>query len=151
MKTCTKCDESKPYAEFYKDKTTKDGYHPWCKAHKRKSAEPPVKAAYDREYRVKNWLRKKANMYNLSEEQLRTMFDESKGLCAICGNPETELHPVTKGPMMLSIDHDHNTNQVRGLLCSKHNKAIGMFNDDANLLASAISYLKKGGRWVGSL
>lgn len=31
MKTCGKCQEKKPYEDFHKNKSTKDGYQGWCK------------------------------------------------------------------------------------------------------------------------
>lgn len=31
MKTCSKCQEKKPYEDFHKNKATKDGYQGWCK------------------------------------------------------------------------------------------------------------------------
>lgn len=42
----------------------------------------------------------------------------------------------------LYIDHDHNTNKVRGLLCSNCNTALGKFKDDILILEEAIRYLK---------
>jgi hypothetical protein len=58
------------------------------------------------------------------------------GKCAICG----ELC-VTGNH--LSADHDHKTGKPRGLLCLKHNVALGMFDDDPALLTAAITYLRK--------
>lgn len=57
--------------------------------------------------------------------------------CCICG----ETH-------RLCIDHDHDTLQVRGLLCGKCNSGLGMFTDNINKLKNAINYLEhfnKGG------
>jgi hypothetical protein len=44
----------------------------------------------------------------------------------------------------LCIDHDHKTGEVRGILCGKCNRAIGLFSDESNLLVKAIEYLKDG-------
>ena len=57
--------------------------------------------------------------------------------CAICDCPPD--HP--KG--LFHIDHDHFTEEVRGLLCGACNKGLGMFKDNTEFLESAISYLKK--------
>lgn len=57
------------------------------------------------------------------------------GACAICGYPASELR------RRLSIDHDHRTGQVRGLLCTTCNLGLGAFRDDPAVLAKAIEYL----------
>jgi hypothetical protein len=60
------------------------------------------------------------------------------GMCRICGTSEgVELH----------VDHDHRTKKVRGLLCGKCNKAIGLLNDDPDLLMAAKLYLEQADRF----
>lgn len=77
-------------------------------------------------------IRKLAERYGLTPEQLAEMQDAAKGICAICGT-EGELH----------IDHDHKTNKVRGLLCPRCNKGLGFFRDNTKFLDSAKTYLEK--------
>ena len=74
--------------------------------------------------------------FGLSYNQYKNILRKQNGVCAICGEPEP-------GHKRLSIDHDHTTNKVRGLLCSKCNPAIGLFKDDPELCISAANYLKE--------
>ena len=59
--------------------------------------------------------------YNMTEEQYKQMLLNQSNKCLICGK---EHENTTKG---LHVDHDHNTNIIRGLLCSKCNTALGWY------------------------
>ena len=65
-----------------------------------------------------------------------------KGLCAICKQPERVLNKRTQRPRRLYIDHNHKTNEIRGLLCQRCNLGIGHLQEDLAILESAIAYLK---------
>jgi hypothetical protein len=69
------------------------------------------------------------------------MYHEQKGVCKICGKEETVKNGPSGKLKDLSIDHCHKTNVIRGLLCNNCNRAIGLLNDDVNVLKSAIQYL----------
>lgn len=60
--------------------------------------------------------------------------------CEICGRS----HVIGKrGEGKLCFDHDHKTGKARGWLCTNCNKAIGLAQDDINILAAMISYLER--------
>jgi hypothetical protein len=42
----------------------------------------------------------------------------------------------------MQIDHCHITGKVRGLLCHKCNKGIGLLGDDPARVAAALNYLE---------
>lgn len=67
------------------------------------------------------------------------MHEQQHGLCAICRMPERR----TDRP--LSVDHDHETNIVRGLLCDDCNNLLGRANDSTSVLSKAIDYLERTG------
>ena len=62
---------------------------------------------------------------------------DQHGLCAICG-PWTGRRGVTRS---LSVDHDHRTGEVRGLLCRTCNDIIGLWRDNPNVFKRALEYL----------
>lgn len=73
--------------------------------------------------------------YGLSPEQFDEMVKAQGGRCAICDSaPEHK---------QLCVDHDHSSNQVRGLLCDFCNTALGLMADDPLRLAAAVRYLRK--------
>jgi hypothetical protein len=68
--------------------------------------------------------------YNLSYEEYEKMLEDQDGKCAICGNEE-QLH----------VDHCHDTERVRGLLCMPCNIGLGMFRDNKDNLIKASEYV----------
>jgi hypothetical protein len=44
--------------------------------------------------------------------------------------------------MSLAVDHCHDTENVRGFLCSRCNKALGFMRDRPDLLRAAADYLE---------
>jgi hypothetical protein len=78
--------------------------------------------------------------YGLTPEDYQLLLDQQGGVCAICGGPPRK----TKGGKQdtLHIDHDHDSMQVRGLLCGPCNVGLGSFQDDPVLLMKAWKYLK---------
>ena len=78
--------------------------------------------------------------YGISLREFQDLFARQGGVCAICGQPET----ASKGGRKprLSIDHDHETGEIRGLLCNRCNTGLGLFLDDPDYLLTAIAYLR---------
>jgi hypothetical protein len=79
--------------------------------------------------------------YGLTPEQYDTMHQDQNGLCAVCGNPETASNQY--GPLKLAVDHCHNSNVVRGLLCMRCNRSLGMLRDDPEIIESLLAYRRK--------
>ena len=81
--------------------------------------------------------------YGINVNEYNRILDEQNGVCGICGKIESEMHRVTKKVKLLSVDHEHASGKVRGLLCSKCNRGIGAFLDSEDLLMKAIKYLRR--------
>lgn len=74
--------------------------------------------------------------YGITKEQYDNLLQQQGGGCAICGRTE---EPDGR---KLSIDHDHNTGDVRGILCNNCNNGLGSFGDDIEGMHKAINYLQ---------
>lgn len=74
--------------------------------------------------------------YGITLEEYEKRIDEQNRLCPIC---QKELKPFTKHGA--SVDHCHNSLQIRGILCNKCNSLLGFVNDDVDSLKRAIQYL----------
>jgi hypothetical protein len=173
IRMCYKCKIEKPITDFNKNQNDKFGFNSICrdcqKIYKREWVKLNKKkiSKYMQDYRKnhskklnkmnKAWrnshtehLKKYRNnqdikfLYNITREEYNNILNKQNGVCAICGNQEIIIHGVTKQIMKLSVDHNHKTGKVRGLLCGHCNKALGGFKDNQEILNRAILYLKEG-------
>lgn len=78
--------------------------------------------------------------YKITIEEYEELFAKQDGLCAICSQPEK----LTKDDKLhkMAVDHNHETMQVRGLLCMNCNTRLGYF-ESKNLLTRMVSYLMR--------
>ena len=72
--------------------------------------------------------------YGISVEDVDAMLASQHGVCAIC-----QTAPA------IHVDHDHQTDKVRGLLCFRCNAALGQLGDDPLVLRRAARYVESGG------
>lgn len=121
-RTCTCCSKTKPLSEFHKrtDKYS-DGYRKECKA---------CRISKDR-------FRK----YGVTYERYLEMLKEQGNSCKICKISLEDYLIKSSRYKYFSVDHDHATGKVRGLLCTNCNAGIGFLQDDPDILREAISYL----------
>lgn len=79
--------------------------------------------------------------YGISLEDYNELLTRQEYRCAICGRPDGDERGNNNGSKRLAVDHDHETEEVRGLLCSMCNKGIGSLDDSPELLLKAYEYL----------
>lgn len=118
-------------------KRTSEGF---CSACLTKPAAPNRKLCQTCSNYKKTWgggnLRKRCLQFGIDETTYKALVEKQNGLCASC-------HGLPGGRSgVLHIDHCHKTGKVRGLLCHKCNRGLGLFNDDIAKLRMAISYLE---------
>ena len=142
MKKCTKCKEKLPNAAFGKSKREKGGLLCSC----RKCGAPGRKTSSA--WRVSE-VGKRAVLkyqlylkYKLTLEDYDHMLEKQKGVCAVCGKPET-CAAHYGGVRRLAVDHDHKTGKVRGLLCALCNQALGCVGDSKERLLQLAIYLEQ--------
>ncbi|MFE7072715.1 endonuclease VII domain-containing protein [Streptomyces sp. NPDC057620] len=143
-KPCRKCGVVKALTEFSLSRrateTTNAVYRSDCKAccserTKQWFVDNPGRAAANK---------RKANLaknYGLTVAEYDALLRHQGGVCAVCGKGEPNAHGRTGKQFRLAVDHCHETGAVRGLLCQKCNRAIGLLGDDPVLMRKAISYL----------
>ena len=113
LKECRKCLAVLPITEFRHTNKAANRRHPICKS-------------------CRNIHRKVIR--NASKQYDEILFSQN-GCCAICG-----IH-ITDSKQKFRVDHNHETLEVRGLLCQHCNSGLGFFKDSPTRLAMAIEYL----------
>ena len=148
FKTCSKCGMKKPLSEYYKQQQTNSGRMARCKKcmgkqhqeYRQSEKGKIVRKQYNDEY-----LRRKDTKigmravglrlkFNLTLDDYNQIFNNQKGCCAICGKHQSEFKNA------LSVDHNHKTGKVRGLLCVRCNTRLS-FIENAELMAKTTAYL----------
>lgn len=74
-------------------------------------------------------------VYGLGPGQYQELYRFQGGKCYICQR-------ATGASRRLSVDHDHKTGKVRGLLCRPCNDVLGHFRDDTEAFVRAHKYLQ---------
>ena len=128
---CLTCQAELTVEVFHRNKLTASGYSRYC--------------------RDCHWVRHIEDAYGISAGAYLALHEKQGGVCLICRKPETATHQ--SGTLRrLAVDHDHGCcpgkrscgKCVRGLLCSRCNSAIGLFDEDRDILLAAIGYLDAG-------
>ena len=79
--------------------------------------------------------------YGITVQEYLDIAESQNFKCKLCGNDNFKMAEYHSG--VLVVDHCHKTGQVRGLLCHNCNRALGLFDDNADTLRNAISYLER--------
>lgn len=121
MKFCNVCKQNLPLARFYRGSGSQ-GRMAQCKV---------CRVDYAR------WARLKT-LYGITKDEYLSMLEAQGGVCGVCGEPETR-----KGGEFLCVDHDHESLQVRGLLCFRCNSALGLLQEDIEVVRQLCLYLTR--------
>lgn len=95
----------KARGEFNRDRSRRDGRNPYCRA-------------------CEVW-RKRRGSYGITRDEFERKLKAQGWGCAICGETEPPTH--SQAPDGWTVDHDHRTGAVRGILCQRCNTDVGRF------------------------
>ena len=143
---CTRCKSDKECSDFYP--STLRTFTTWCKecvktVNKAWAVRNPDKVrarvrTYHRKHRAERsdyakW-RRLQNKYSLTKDQYTVMLAHQEHRCAICDGSLVNQPRV-------SVDHNHDTGKVRGILCNTCNRGIGLLKDNPAVLTRAAQYV----------
>ena len=142
-KTCPKCRKTKALSEFGKNALRKDGHTRLCKlcnnAYQRDlyARNRERYLAKRRRYRERHSSEALLWRYGITLDTYHATLEAQDNRCAICGKTPEE------NGKRICVDHDHETNEIRGLLCNRCNRVLGFVQDNPSLLRNAASYLEQ--------
>lgn len=126
-KRCPECGEVKPLDAFAINRTQRRDLGSYClPCHNvvvRKNTEKNHGSTRNKHLKER---------YGLTHDEVAAMVEAQGGTCAICQVKDAE-----------HVDHDHETGEVRGILCFTCNVGLGNFNDDPERLLLAHRYLTR--------
>ena len=169
MKICIKCMQEYPAENFAKHSTSGKPRRvcktcrakqssAWKKTPKGKaSVKAHAKRVYDKDpdaARARSRAWNHANSDSRINTHLKRTFGitlvnfiamrkAQKDCCAVCKKPETVVDRRSGKPRRLHVDHNHKTGEVRGLLCTRCNMAVGYVADDPKRAIAVADYLTK--------
>ena len=132
QKMCSKCGQSKPRDQFAKNRSRRDGLAHYCKVCDKKrygefkQKHPDKYKASQRKWHL--W-----RTYGMTVHEFETLLEAQGGGCAICGTRE----PGGRGTFC--VDHEHETGEIRGLLCHECNTRL----DEGAVSGEIAAYLNE--------
>lgn len=138
---CSRCGTQKTPSDFSPSKKKSRGHQYWCRScinEAQNEHGPSLETQRKRrEYGLKD--------YGISIEDYETRYRQQNGCCAVCGIHKDPWEPfgVQGRNKFLHVDHDHATDNVRGLLCTGCNLGIGHMCDNPYRLRAAAKYLEE--------
>lgn len=81
-------------------------------------------------------------LFGINLEKYNEMLASQNGVCKLCFKAEQDIHHNSNKVISLAVDHCHSSKKVRGLLCGKCNKALGLIKDSQEWLVRASLYLR---------
>lgn len=128
-KRCTKCHAVKRLTAFSLSSKALDGRLSSCRT---------CRSQHTKNWQKHNLVKYKAKQkqfkYGITPEMEAALYTKQEGVCAICGK---------RPPGPLTIDHDHESGMVRGLLCRRCNSGLGLLGDNITVLSHALNYLEQ--------
>jgi recombination endonuclease VII len=142
--TCAHCHNTFPVSEYTTSPRHKYGLYPWCKQCRSNVARARYYSDPEFHRERASWGALKSR-YGLTRETYQELAASQGNVCAICRSPGSQV-----GRVPLTVDHDHACcpgarscgRCIRGLLCNRCNRLLGIAADDPDWLLAAIDYLR---------
>lgn len=138
LKFCPKCKKTKVFKDFNKSNLKYSTYCTLCFRRLAKMYDSPKKRKekYQRnkESVISNRLQTK---FGMTLDQYNLKLSKQRGKCNICGITEEQ------NKKRLAVDHNHQTGEIRDLLCNNCNVLIGFLKEDLKVSLNLTKYIRR--------
>lgn len=148
-KCCTRCRSVKSIDQFNRNRQNRDGFQSACKScQQERHREWYVRNSESVIARTRQWAAdnpekakaaaargQRRRLYSLSPSEYDQLMQDQLGKCGACGDCFGTTSP--------HVDHDHETGEVRGLLCGNCNRALGLLLDSPERVGGLARYLRR--------
>lgn len=136
-KSCCKCKIIKSLVAFDNHRGTFDGKHGTCKSCRSIYGKSERGKKQRRDYQATSKYKsiELLQKYGISFEEKQKLFHLQNGKCFLC---PFKFKSVGKA----QVDHCHNTNKVRKLLCGPCNRLLGHYEKNLHRFTQFDSYIK---------
>lgn len=136
-KKCLGCGQLLGAEAYPLDSSRKSGRYPYCKPCKAEQMRERNRKIRESGAGALENLRRAARKMKVDVDEILELNEKIGGRCELCGGLPTGNHG------RLVLDHNHKTEKFRGLLCGHCNTALGMMQDNPELLRKAARYLEE--------
>lgn len=126
-KRCSRCKRDLPVEAFYVSPSQHSGYSGLCKECARE-----YQRNYSPEKKAKFRATRAAKQYGITVEEFLVLQESAQDGCLLCRRSEVRM----------TVDHCHESDQVRGYICAGCNLGLGYFQDDPEALRRAAAYIE---------
>ena len=142
-KRCGSCKKVKRSDCFWRNRTADDGLQSRCIDCQQEERDAGYLKAYHRRRKRLNPSIHRHGVvrrYGITLDEYDRLFKKQKGCCAICRRPQ-RMKRRGRRFKSLSVDHNHKTKRVRGLLCSGCNARLASL-ENKKWIRRALAYLR---------
>src|ERR1035437_4788142 len=122
------------YKEYKKEYQNTPQYKEYQKEYNKNCQNTPQRKAYQNtpQYKIATRKHNLKRSFGMTQQEYTLLYNQQEGKCLGCD----KHFPI------LSIDHCHQTNKIRGLLCQRCNLVIGNADDKVSTLRNLIEYIE---------
>ena len=137
LKPCPVCSENKPLDQYWKGQ--------YCCIPCQKNKQKTCWGSRTPKKRLEQHLKYK---YGVTHAEFLQRWEAQNGCCSICEDQLPDLMTYDDRRRGYAIDHNHETGEFRGVLCTHCNTLLGMAKDSVIVLLKAIQYLNENGSYA---